>query len=262
MPARRRGLRLSVGAFILVVAVIGAGLLAVTMTMPPYRDPAALRRASEAYPASISNPMVALQRYVAVRDAELTPKYVLEDFGCTLLELAILGALLLRMRTLAGFPDLPRLRTPTSVWRIFFLGVAAACLTNLAQVLSWMLRRSRGEFPDWIGLVSEPVADTAKTLIFLLVVAAVSAGLAVPKFKGAEPLLPAFRRDTRPDPFWVVVFGLPLAVATLWSAGTLLAGQFLYWVPSLFWIAFFACLFATKRRHLITRQRSRPDRRQ
>ncbi len=175
MPARRRGLRLSVGAFILVVAVIGAGLLAVTMTMPPYRDPAALRRASEAYPASISNPMVALQRYVAVRDAELTPKYVLEDFGCTLLELAILGALLLRMRTLAGFPDLPRLRTPTSVWRIFFLGVAAACLTNLAQVLSWMLRRSRGEFPDWIGLVSEPVADTAKTLIFLLVVAAVSA---------------------------------------------------------------------------------------
>jgi len=262
MPARRRGLRLSVGAFVLVVAAIGACLLATTMNMAPYRDPAALRRASEAYPASISNPIIALQRYAAVRDAELTPKYVLEDFGCTLIELAVSAGLLLRLRSVAGFPGLPRLRTPSSVWRIFFLGVAAACLTNLAQALSWMLRRSRGEFPDWIGRVSEPGADTAKTLFFLLIVAAVSAGLAVPKFRGAEPLLPAFRRDTRPDPFWIVVFGLPLAVATLWSAGTLLAGQFLYWVPSLLWIAFFACLFATKRRHLITCQRSRSDRRQ
>jgi len=260
MRSRRRGLRLSVNMFMLLVALIGIALLALTTTMAPYHDPAALRRAAAAFQASIANPVVALQRYAAVRDSELTPKYVLEDFGCTLLELAILGLLLLRTRALAGLRDLPRLRTPASVWRIFFLGVAATLLTNLAQVLSWMLRRSRGEFPAWIGLVSEPVEDTAKTLIFLLLVAAISAGLAVPKFRGAEPLLPAFRRDTRPDPFWIVVFGLPLAVATLWSAGTLLAGEFLYWVPSLFWIAFFACLFATKRRHLITRQRIRSDR--
>jgi len=253
---------MSVRTFVFAAALIGCALLALTTTMAPYRDPAALRRAAQAYPASIPNATLALQRYVAVRDAELTPKYVLEDFGWTLLEMASLGFGVMRARAFAALRDLPRLRTPASLWRIFFIGVGAALLTNLAQALSWTLRRSRGEFPAWIGLVSEPVADTAKTLIFLLIVAAAAAGLAAPNFKGAVPLMPAFRRDTRPDAFWIAVYGLPLAVAALWSAGTLLAGQFLYWVPSLLWVAFFACLLATKRRHLITRERRRPDRRQ
>ncbi len=191
--------------------------------------------------------------------AKLSPKYVLQDLGLTLLEAACAIALLVGSPLFAGLRKPALLRTPATVWKVFFIGVAAAVLTNLAQIASLLLHRSRGERSAWADsptvALSVPLAELAKAFIFLLVFVAVYSGLAAARFQGGSPVLAAFHRQTCPDTFWILVFGVPLAASLLWVAGTLLAAEFLFLIPALVWVAFFGLLFAAKRRHLVKRQR-------
>jgi hypothetical protein len=184
-------------------------------------------------------------------------KYVLQDVALTLLEAVCLIALIARIPLLSGLRRPALLRTPATVWKVFFIGVAAALLTNLAQIASLMLHQSRGERSRLADAQtipqSVPLAQLSEAFIFLLVFVAVYSAMAAVRFQGGSPVLAAFRRETCPDTFWVLVFGVPFAASLVWVAATLVAAEFLFLIPALAWVAFFGLLFAAKRRHLVKR---------
>lgn len=174
---------------------------------------------------------------------------MLQDYALTLVELGLATALLHRERIIGRPRNFSALRTPTSIWRVWWWGLAAACLTGVAGIATLLLERTRGLIAP--GALAPAAAATVKAFVFWLVLAAVFARLGAGRYQARTELGAAFRPVTRPDGFWLVVFGTPLAVALLAVLASLLTGYFLYVAPTVAWSVFFTLLFAGKRRYAL-----------
>jgi hypothetical protein len=143
---------------------------------------------------------------------------------------------------------------------VFFVGVAAALVSNLALAASLLVAAARAERALWVDPQSNPIADSRRALIFLVVVAAFYSALGAQRYQAGARLRDAFARATRPQGFWWFVFGLPLASSLAGAALACASGYFLLLPACLAWAAFFALLFASKRRHVLKHARTRAAR--
>jgi len=183
-----------------------------------------------------------------VGGVDVATRYLLQDYGLSCAELALSIGLASRRSWFAH-------RTPSTIWIVFLVGVAAAFLSDLAAVAWWLLARARGLLasPD---LFSRRIVDTRREFVLLLVVAAFFTVLGVTGFQGRTEIAAAFRRATRPGSFWSIVFGVPLAAAAAAAVAALAGGYFLFYPPLLIWVCFFTFLFASKRRHVLRHRRA------
>jgi hypothetical protein len=184
-----------------------------------------------------------------------TPRQLLQDYGVVMLEVALASAWLFRRGLVGQRRDLGSLRTPGSIWQVFYVGVAAALVSNLALAGSLVIADARNAGALWADPQSNSVADSRRALIFLLVVAAFYSGMGARGYQARANLRAGFSRATWPQGFWFVAFGLPFATALAGAAIACVSGYFLLLPPCLAWAAFFGLLFASKRRHLLKRPR-------
>ncbi len=260
------GMRVRFDLLTLGCAAVGVALLAAGAALAPDHPP----RSSAAAPAVAAPAPPAAAPPEAPLPAALlspakaaaltgTPQRLLQDYGMVLLEVALVSAGLFRHGLFGRLRDLRALRTPGSIWQVFFVGVAAALVSNLALAASLVIATARNEGALWADPQSNPITDSRRALIFLLVVAAFYSALGARGYQAHTNLRAGFARATWPQGFWFVAFGLPLAAALAGAAIACVSGYFLLLPPCLAWAAFFGLLFASKRRHLLKRTRRMPD---
>jgi hypothetical protein len=183
---------------------------------------------------------------------------LLQDYGVVLLEIAVASAWLHRHGLFGARRDLGAMQTPGSIWPVFFVGVGAALVSNLSLAASLLVAAARDERVVWAAASANPIADSRRALIFLLVVAAFYSALGAQRYQARARLREAFARATLPQGFWLFVFGLPLATSLAGAAIACVSGYFLLFPACLAWAAFFGLLFASKRRHLLKHLRPNP----
>jgi hypothetical protein len=243
---------------ILGCAALGVALFAAAAAFAPDRPP----RSSAAAPAIAAPAAPEAARLLSPAKAAAlagSPQRLLQDYGVVLLEVALASAGLFRHGLFGRRRDLRALRTPGSIWQVFFVGAAAALVSNLALAASLVVATARNEGALWADGEANPVADSRRALIFLLVVAAFYSALGAPGYQAGTNLRAGFARATWPQGFWLCAFGLPLATSLAGAAIACVSGYFLLLPPCLAWAAFFGLLFASKRRHLLKRTRPMSD---
>jgi hypothetical protein len=230
---------------LLLISAISFGWSAV---LEPYKDGAAVAAAMALYPDEISDSRAAARKYWAVRDAELTPKFTLQDYGAT--AITLLAALLV-LRVSYGvksWSDFAALQTPNHRLKVLVLGAAAASVTTAAYVVSLLVDASRDAFPPWGDSLGIPFAGVPFIFVVLLSIAAVYGLVATATYCPSQRLGEAFRAKHKPNVFWLLFCGVPLVVSAVEVLTTAIGGDFVFLAPGLLWLFFFVILFGSKQR--------------
>lgn len=221
---RRRSARLAAG----VLIAAGASLVALSTRHAPYRDEQEFERQIMALPYESGSS----EAYWRIRDAALTPKYALFDWGLTALAAAALVLVFVELGSRAFG------RRHGTVWA---MANVAALATTGGYVGSLMLGASRDEFPPWADSLGIPLAGAPVLLVASLIFANV---LTLPvrwRWSGA-PLAAVLWRGAgwwrRPLPWLVraacVVLLVDLALdAARGSFGSVLTGGLWLYVAAL-----------------------------
>ena len=108
----------------LFLAVMGSLLIFAAKPLEPYKD------AGVIYAAGVNvDSELAAEEYRQVRNAQLTWKFTLEDYGRTLLDIALVMA---AAGCVYDIRANKAIQTPTRSWRVIALGLAAATLTAVS----------------------------------------------------------------------------------------------------------------------------------
>src|SRR5262249_9664125 len=95
--------------------------------------------------------------YTALRDEMLTPKFKLQDYGVTLLVLALVSWLCLRRKPIAA---------AQSPWSFAAIAVATPCLLPAGYVFDYLQAFDRGEFPYWADSMALPITYGGVQFLF------------------------------------------------------------------------------------------------
>jgi hypothetical protein len=207
---------------------MGAALLAFSLALAPYKDQRAFDERYGEMHAGQS------EEYWRLRDEMLTPKFALQDYGVTMISLAI-GLFLFARRGVNG------LTAPSSRLVVASLAVVAPFLTVAGYIFDILQRFSRGEFPHWgdsigIGLVGVPVL-----LVIYFVWALLHLAFLRAEPRSRVPLVLAFTRHS--NPWLICVSALTFALVAMF----LYFGQYWYAIPGFVWLYFYLSLAARRR---------------
>lgn len=230
----------------IILGTVGLILLVWSAILPPYRNEALVQEAKFAYPSSIDGSRKASEAYWAVRNAQLTSKFTLRDYGATLVALALLLAVMRQLLSVDRLSAVGSINTPSAKWKVVALGVLAAVLTPIAYVADLLLAAARDEFPPWADSLGIPLAGVPFIFAFLMVCAGVFAAVGCVGFRNGQPVGAAFHASSRPRLLWILAFGIPLAVAVVLTCVSVAGGDFLFFVPFAAWAGFFLILLAGK----------------
>jgi hypothetical protein len=232
----------------IISGVLGLLLLAWSAILPPYKNQALVEEARSGYPSGIDASRAASEAYWAVRDAQLTPKFTLQNYGATLVALALLFVAMRQFLSVDNLSALASINTPTTRWKVVALGMLAAVLTPIAYVASLLLGAARDEFPPWADSLGIPLAGVPFIFFFLVICAGLFSAVGIVSFRKGIPLMGVFRASSRPPLLWSLTLGIPLAISVAFTCLTLAAGDFLFFVPFALWTVFFLVLLAGKQR--------------
>jgi len=210
-----------------ILALLGIGLLAYSLTLAPYKDEQAFMKQYLAMHSGQS------QEYFALRDAQLTLKYPLQDFGIQVLISAILLALLARQG-----------RIRINSFRSRAMAASTAALLPIlcvgGYVFDLLQAFDRGEFPHWADSMGIPLMGAPVLLVFLWFWAFANMALMSGKFQSGTPVKSAFQWRKN---WWLLLN----AVLWLLVAGLTAAyGQYWYAMPAMAWLYFFLSIGASR----------------
>lgn len=224
-----------------VLFFLGIVILSYAYSLPPYTDEALY---NARYMALIQGQTA---EFWKLRNEMLTSKYQLQDYGGTLIVLAVMLFFVARK----GFKQLRSPSTPTKL-----LGVAllAPLLTAGGSAFDLLQAFDRGELPHWADSMGIPLIDMPFLFIVLLI--------------WACGHLLFLRGSYRPAP-------LSLAISTrsnLWllavSASTVFlvvismaVGQYWYAIPGCIWLYFYASLSASLKANEMAEHFDQPNKR-
>lgn len=206
----------------------GAAMLAWSFTLAPYTDHAAFLRQSMALTSSQS------AAYHALRDAMLTPRFALHDYGITLIAAALLALVLLR-KGVAG------ITTPNSGGLFLAIAIGVPLLTTGAYLFDLFQSMDRAELPQWADSLGIPVMAAPGIAMLLLVWSLGYLTFLRGSYWPRVPLVLGLSPDADR---WL------RALAFIGLAGTLFAcacGQYWYAIGNAGWVYFHLSLGAMRR---------------
>lgn len=212
----------TVVAFILLV--IGTALLVYALTLAPYRNEALFEQRYLSLSAGQS------EEYWKLRDEMLTPKFQLEDYGVTLIVMALATFIIGRKGVL-------RLQAPNSRRAMVVLAIALPFLTVGGYVFDLFHAFDRGEFPHWADSLSIPLMGAPIQLIVLLGWSLAHLGFLRGVYQPATPLFPVSRKSNG----WLLFISGITAIILLFNAA---AGAYWYAIPGAFGLYFYLSLSA------------------
>jgi hypothetical protein len=212
----------------IALLILGSVLIGSSAMFGPYKDKDAFETRYMQLKVGDSS------GYWALRDEMLTPKFKLQDYGITLLVLALVSWLCLRAKPIAA------VRSPLSFAAI---AVAAPCLMSVGYVFDYLQAFDRGEFPYWGDSMAIPLMSGSVGLLFKasLLWSFLHLTLLIGTRRSAMSLrvVPSWRSNP-----WLLF--LSVGTAGL-AAFSLVLGQYWYAVPSLLWLYFYLSLAAVRR---------------
>jgi len=160
--------------------------------------------------------------------------------------LALLLVVIRQLLPVDRLSALGSINTPTARWKVVGLGALAAALTPIAYVADLFLAAARDEFPPWADSLGIPLAGVPFIFASVMVCAGVFAAIGCVGFRKGQPFAAAFHASSRPRVFWILAFGIPLAIAVVLTCLSVAGGDFLFVVPFALWTAFFITLLSGK----------------
>ena len=210
-----------------ILLLVGIAFLGFASSIAPYKDEALFMERYMALSAGQS------AEYWQLREEMLTPKFQLQDYGCTLIALAV-GALLVSRK---GCRDL---KSPQSRAALLAIAFASPFLTAGAYIFDLLLGFERREFPHWADSMSIPLMGAP--VLFLVLFAWAGAHLAFLR----SPYRPALlsQAASLKANWWL------LSIAAITAALVVLCvsvGQYWYAIPGTVWLYFYVSLAAVRR---------------
>jgi len=222
-----------------LLLLVGIAILAYAYSIAPYKDEALFMERYMALSVGQSH------EYWQLRDEMLTPKFHLQDYGRTLVTLAVAAFLVSR----EGWQQL---KSPKS--RIALLGLAFVTpfLTVGAYVFNLLQAFDRGEFPHWADSMDIPLMGAPVILVVLLVWSGVHLAFLRGNYQ------PAFLSQaiSRQANWWL------LAIAALTASFAVLSafeGAYWYAIPGVAWLYFYVSLAALRRSTYAAEPCGQPD---
>lgn len=211
-----------------ILLSIGAALWFYAFTLSPYKDEALFM---ERY---MSMSVGQSEAYWQLRNEMLSPKFQLEDYGITLVAIALLTFLVARNGELL-------FRSPSSRKSLVVLAIGLPFLTVGGYAFDLLQAFERGEFPHWADSMSIPLMGVPIQLIALLVWS-----LAHLSFLrgGYRPSTPLMRAVSLKSNWWLLFVSSATALLALLFAAL---GQFWYAIPGLLWLYLYLSLGAVRR---------------
>jgi hypothetical protein len=207
--------------------LIGVALVGYAYSLAPYTDETVFL---ERYMALANGQST---EYWELRDEMLTPKYQLQDYGTTLIAIAVGGLLV----SLKGWRQL---KSPTSRATLICIAFAAAFLTVGAYVFDLLQAYGRGEFPHWADSMGIPLMGVPVLLVALLVWAGAQLVFLRRNYRSTPLALALSRRSN----WWLLSISV---ITTILVALFVLAGQYWYAIPGVVWLYFYTSLAASLR---------------
>jgi hypothetical protein len=227
----------------LIIGIIGILILSWSSTFKPYKDSSEISKAMQNYPQGNMNSQAASEKYLATRYSQLTPKYSLEDYGLTLIILALIVLFTTWIYSVRSFSDLRNICTPNSIWIIVIIGIAASILTPLSSGASLILGSWRDEYPPWADSLGIPLMGTPIMVVVFLLFVALFSFLSNLDFTGGQNILFVFRKKMLPKSWYWAMFGIPMFFSLMATIVSIANGDFLLLIPSFIWFIYFLFLF-------------------
>jgi hypothetical protein len=228
--------------------LIGIALLCLAAALAPYKDISAVENAKLDYPDDNKDSHAASLKYWAIRDAQMTPKFSLQDYGFTSLTIGFALFILMLAFKIKSFEEFRDIKTPNRKWKVVLLGVLAAISGPIVYVISLFLDMARDEFPPWADSLGLPLAGVPFLFVIMLVFAIFFCITGMINYHGGLYYKNIFYREFRPNILWCILLGIPSVVALLSVLFTIAVGDFLFLIPSLLWLFFLLSFFNGKQK--------------
>lgn len=211
----------------LALLLLGLVLVGYSTTLAPYKNEAEYQARYSQMTKRDSD------RFYALRDEQLTPKFEMQDYGVTSIFLALMVWILSRGKSVTA---------PKSLFVFITLSVAIPCVQVGALLFDLFQGASRGEFPHWadslgIPLMGVPILFGGALLWILLHVAFFLANV---KYCPA-PLRLAISLQSN---LWLLLLSLITAVLVVLSIAE---GAYWYAIPGALWLYLYLSLAAIRR---------------
>lgn len=164
----------------------------------------------------------------------LTRKFQLEDYGITLVAMAVAMFLVTRKGK-------ARLQSPSSRKALVVLAIALPFLTVGSYVFDLLQAAYRGEFPHWADSMGIPLMGVPIQFIVLLVWSLAHLSFLRGAYQPSTPLVHAVSLKSN---WWLLLISAVTAILVLASAG---AGQYWYAIPGALWLYLYLSLGAVRR---------------
>ena len=167
----------TIPATAIVAAIVGIILLVLSLSIPAFRDGdffaaeySKLGDEARALPSGSSSQAIS-EKYWALRDAQLTYRYTIQNYAlCFLVLSAFLGALTMVAR-FNSWADLKTLSVPLRRWPIVLLAGACGLSVPIAYIVDLLQEYERNAFPHWADSMGIPLMSVPPLLAASLVIA-------------------------------------------------------------------------------------------
>ena len=206
-----------------IFLVVGAVLWGYALTLSPYKNEALFMERYMSMSAGQSH------EYWKLRDEMLTPKFQLEDYGVTLMAIAIFWFLGARKSK-------PLFQSPTSRKWLVVLAISLPFLTVGGYVFDLFQAVDRGEFPHWADSMGIPLMGVPIQFILLAGWSMAHLNFLRGIYQPSVPLVQAISPKSN---WWLLLVS---AITALLTVFCLALGQYWYAVPGVLWLYLYLSL--------------------
>jgi hypothetical protein len=222
-----------------ILLLVGVAIIGYAYSIAPYKDEALFIERYMALSAGQSN------EYWKLREGMLTAKFLLQDYGGTLVALSV-GVLLISRQ---GWQHL---KSPKSRITLPGLAVAAPVLTISAYVFDLFQGFARGEFPHWADSMSIPLMGAPALLLVFLAWSGAHLAFLRGTYR-SERLSYALSPQAN---WWLLTIAAITALLVALSAAL---GQYWFAIPGVVWLYFYLSLAASRRSTHAAEPGGQPD---
>lgn len=212
--------------FALVILILSISVWGYSLTLSPYTDDAEFHSRYSEMDRNDSD------KYFAMRQELLSPKYKLQDYGVTGVFLALLAGALTRFKSICS---------PSSIFGFVMVALVAPILTAASFVFDLIQAQSRGEFPHWADSLNIPFAAVPVIFVLSLIWSLAHLVMLAGVRRSHAPLHLAVSRQANP---WLIF----VSFVTAAMAVVLIAeGAYFYVVSDLAWVYLYLSIAAVRR---------------
>lgn len=215
----------------LIILLFSLGLLGYSLTLKPYKNEAEFQ---SRYMQMTENDS---DKYYALREEMLTPKYKLQDYAITGMFLALCVLVISRQKSITS---------PRSKSGFLIIAFVTPSLFVIGYVFDLIQGADRGEFPHWADSLGIPLAGVP----FLFLIGLAWSLIHLVMLRGAKfeniPLQVALSKKSNP---WLLFISMATAIIIVLS---IYGGTYWYTIPCALWLYLYLAIAACRRGQNVT----------